>query len=211
MPSAEKIEKVANLKERIASSEALLLAEFRGLSVHDATELRRALSTQAKFAIIKNTLLKRAADGSGMEDIDRLLIGPTAVAFVSGDVVAAAKQVVDAGRKFPGLVLKGAWLDGRLLSADEARSLAELEPRDVMLSKIAGMLKSEMTRAASMFQALQSQFVGLLEALKDKLGPAEVPEPETPEPEPEPEPAPEPEPEPVPAPAEAEAEAEGEE
>lgn len=182
MPSAEKIERVATIKGRIAASEAILLADYRGLSVHDTTELRRSLSSQAKFTVIKNSLLKRAADESGMSELDTILTGPTAVAFVSGDVVAAAKQVVDAAKKFPTLVLKGAWLDGRLLSADEARSLADLESREVMLSKIAGMLKSEMNRAASMFQALQSQFVGLLEAYRDKLGPAE---PETaPEPEP---------------------------
>lgn len=181
MPNAEKIEKVATIKERIASSEAILLADYRGLSVHDTTELRRSLSSQAKFTVIKNTLLKRAADESGMGELDAILTGPTAVAFVSGDVVAAAKQVVAAAKKFPTLVLKGAWLDGRLLSPDEARSLADLESREVMLSKIAGMLKSEMTRAAGMFQALQSRFVGLLEAYRDKLGPAE-PEP-TPEPQ----------------------------
>jgi large subunit ribosomal protein L10 len=203
MPNAEKIERVAAIKGRIAASEAILLADYRGLTVHDATELRRSLSSQAKFSVVKNTLLKRAADESGMGELDAILTGPTAVAFVSGDVVAAAKQVVEAAKKFPTLVLKGAWLDGRLLSPDEARSLADLESREVMLSKIAGMLKSEMTRAAGMFQALQSQFVGLLEAYRDKLGP------------PEPEAAPEPEPaieaaEPVPESAEPAAEPEAE-
>jgi large subunit ribosomal protein L10 len=183
MPNAEKIEKVASIKGRIAASRAILLADYRGLTVHDANELRRSLSSQAKFSVVKNTLLKRAADESGMGELDSILTGPTAVAFVSGDVVAAAKQVVEAAKKFPTLVLKGAWLDGRLLSPDEARSLADLESREVMLSKIAGMLKSEITRAAGMFQALQSQFVGLLEAYRDKLGPAE------PEAAPEPEPA----------------------
>lgn len=173
MPNAEKIEKVASIKGRIAASQAILLADYRGLTVHDATELRRSLSSQAKFSVVKNTLLKRAADESGMGELDSILTGPTAVAFVSGDVVAAAKQVVEAAKRFPTLVLKGAWLDGRLLSPDEARSLADLESREVMLSKIAGMLKSEITRAAGMFQALQSQFVGLLEAYRDKLGPAE--------------------------------------
>jgi large subunit ribosomal protein L10 len=200
MPNAEKIKMVETIKGRIAASEAILLADYRGLTVHDATELRRSLASQAKFTVVKNTLLKRAADESGMSELDAILTGPTAVAFVSGDVVAAAKQVVDAAKRFPTLVLKGAWLDGRLLSPDEARSLADLESRDVMLSKIAGMLKSEMSRAASMFQALQSQFVGLLEAYRDKLGPAE---PEAPEPQAEPEPEPT-------AEAEAKAEAEAE-
>jgi large subunit ribosomal protein L10 len=196
MPNAEKIKMVETIKGRIAASEAILLADYRGLTVHDATELRRSLASQAKFTVVKNTLLKRAADESGMSELDAILTGPTAVAFVSGDVVAAAKQVVDAAKRFPTLVLKGAWLDGRLLSPDEARSLADLESREVMLSKIAGMLKSEMTRAASMFQALQSQFVGLLEAYRDKLDSAE---PEAPEPGAAPEPEPT---------AEAEAEAE---
>jgi len=206
MPNAEKIKMVETIKGRIAASEAILLADYRGLTVHDATELRRSLASQAKFTVVKNTLLKRAADESGMSELDAILTGPTAVAFVSGDVVAAAKQVVDAAKRFPTLVLKGAWLDGRLLSPDEARSLADLESREVMLSKIAGMLKSEMSRAASMFQALQSQFAGLLEAYRDKLGPAE---PEAPEPQAEPEPTAEAEAE-APAPA-ADADVPGEE
>jgi large subunit ribosomal protein L10 len=173
MPNAEKIEKVEVLKERMRGSGALLLAEFRGLTVHDATELRRSLAGQAKLSVAKNTLLQRAAGEAGVEGLEGLLKGPTAVAFVEGDVVAVAKKIVEAAKKFPALVLKGAYMDGRVLSSDEARALADLEPREVMLSKIAGMLKSEMSRAASMFQALQSQFVGLMEALKDKLPGAE--------------------------------------
>ena len=174
MPNAEKVEKVEVLKERIQGSEALLLAEYRGLTVHDATELRRSLAGQAKLTVAKNTLLKRAAGEAGIEGLDELLDGPTAVAFVEGDVVAAAKKLVEAAKKFPALVLKGAYLEGKVLGADEAKALADLESREVMLSKIAGMLKSEMSRAASMFQAVQSRFVGLMEALKDKL-PAEEP------------------------------------
>ena len=174
MPNAEKVEKVEVLKERIQGSGALLLAEYRGLTVHDATELRRSLAGQAKLTVAKNTLLKRAAGEAGIEGLDELLDGPTAVAFVEGDVVAAAKKLVEAARKFPALVLKGAYLEGKVLGADQAKALADLESREVMLSKIAGMLKSEMSRAASMFQAVQSRFVGLMEALKDKL-PAEEP------------------------------------
>ena len=180
MPNAEKVEKVEVLKERIKGSGALLLAEYRGLSVHDATELRRSLSGQAKLAIAKNTLLLRAAGEAGIQGLEEFLAGPTAVAFVEGDVVAVAKKLVEAAKKFPALVLKGAYMDGKVLGADDARALADLEPREVMLSKIAGMLKSEMSRAASMFQALQSRFVGLMEALKDKLPGEEAPEPEAP-------------------------------
>jgi large subunit ribosomal protein L10 len=186
MPNAEKVDKVAALKGRIEGASALLLAEYRGLTVHDATELRRSLSESARFSVVKNTLMQRAADQAGIAELEGLLSGPTAVAFVDGDVVAAAKKVVDAAKKFPSLVLKGAYLDGRVLDAAEAQALATLESREVMLSKIAGMLKAEMTRAASMFQTLQSRFVGLLEAYRDKL-PAEAEEASEPEPSSEPE------------------------
>jgi large subunit ribosomal protein L10 len=169
MPNAEKIEKVAALKERIEGAQALLLAEYRGLSVHDATELRRSLSEQARFSIVKNTLLRRAAADAGVAELEQLLDGPTAVAFVDGDVVATAKKVVDAAKKFPALVLKGGYLDGKLLSAAEAQALATLESREVLLSRVAGMMKAEMSRAASMFQALQVRFLGVLEAYRDKL------------------------------------------
>lgn len=173
MPNAEKIAKVAELKERIQGAEALLLTEYRGLSVHDATELRRALSELARFAIVKNTLMARAAADAGVAELEALLDGPTAVAFVEGDVVSTAKKVVDAAKKFPALVIKGGYLDGKVLSAAEAQSLATLESREAMLSKVAGMLKAELTRAASMLEAIQGRFLGVLEAYKDKL-PGEV-------------------------------------
>jgi large subunit ribosomal protein L10 len=169
MPNAEKIEKVTALKERIEGAQALLLAEYRGLSVHDATELRRSLSEQARFAIVKNTLFRRAAADAGLAELEQLLDGPTAVAFVDGDVVATAKKVVDAAKKFPALVLKGGYLDGKLLSAAEAQALATLGSREVQLSRVAGMMKAQMSQAASMFQALQGRFLGVLEAYKDKL------------------------------------------
>jgi large subunit ribosomal protein L10 len=182
MPNAEKIAKVAALKERIQDAEALLLTEYRGLSVHDATELRRALSEQARFAIVKNTLMVRAAADAGVAELEPLLGGPTAVAFVQGDVIATAKKVMDAAKKFPALVIKGGYLDGKVLSAAEAQSLATLESREAMLSKVAGMMKAELTRAASMLEAIQGRFLGVLEAYKEKL-PGDVTE-ETAEAEP---------------------------
>jgi large subunit ribosomal protein L10 len=169
MPSSEKVERVAALRKRIERSSALLIAEYRGLSVQEATELRRSLSDTAKFSVVKNTLMKRAAGEAGIEDMEALLSGPTAVAFVEGDVVATAKRVVEAAKRFPALALKGAYMDGKLLDAATAQALATLESREVMLSKIAGVLKSEMSRAASMFQAVQSRFVGVLDAYKSKL------------------------------------------
>jgi large subunit ribosomal protein L10 len=182
MPNAEKTEKVAALRERIQGSQALLLAEYRGLTVHDATELRRSLSDTARFAIVKNTLMQRASAEAGIEALEALLEGPTAVAFVEGDVVTAAKRVVDAGKKYPALILKGGYLEGRVLSAAEATSLATLESREVMLSRIAGMFKADMSRAASAFQAVQAKFLRVLDAYRDKVPAGETPaEPETPE------------------------------
>jgi large subunit ribosomal protein L10 len=167
---SEKIERVAKLTEQIRSSDALLLTEYRGLTVADITDLRRSLAEGGtRFSVVKNTLMRRAASDAEVAELEALLEGPTAVAFVDGDPVAAAKKVVDAQKRFPTLVLKGAWMEGKLLSADEAKNLSDLESREVMLSKIAGLLKGEMSRAASMFQAMQSQFLGLLEAYREKL------------------------------------------
>ncbi len=170
MPKAEKIERVAELKAGIEGSDALLLTEYRGLTVSDITELRRSLAEGGtKFAVVKNTLMQRAAADASIDELDSLLEGPTAVAFVAGDPVAAAKKVVEAAKKFPTLILKGGYMDGKVLSADEAKGLADLESREVMLSKIAGLLKGEMSRAASMFVAAQSKFLSLLEAYKEKV------------------------------------------
>lgn len=178
MPKAEKIERVGKLKERIEGSDALLLTDYRGLTVSDITELRRSLAEGGtRFSVIKNTLMQRAAVEASIDELESLLDGPTAVAFVAGDPVAAAKKVVDAAKKFPTLILKGGYMDGRVLSADEAKALADLESREVMLSKVAGLLKSEMSRAAAAFVAAQSKFLSLLEAYKEKV-PGEPEQPE---------------------------------
>lgn len=176
MPSEQKIERVAELKERIAGSAALLLTDYRGLSVSEITELRRSLREGgARFAVIKNTLMRRALEGTDAAGLEALFEGPSAVAFVKEDPVAAAKSVTAAAKRFPTLVLKGGFVEGRVLSADQAKALADLESRDVMLSRVAGMIKSEIARAAGTFQAAQSRFLSLLEAFKEKL-PAEAAE-----------------------------------
>ncbi len=172
MPKSEKVERVAELRERIEVSDALLLAEYRGLTVSDIRDLRRALAEGgARFSVVKNTLMRRAAGEAAMAELESLLVGPTAVAFITGDPVAAAKKLADAQRRFPALVLKGGWMEGRPLSADEAKALADLDSREVMLSTVAGMLKSEMARAAATLAAVQSRFVALLEAYRQKLPP----------------------------------------
>ena len=209
MPKPEKVERVAELKERIEGSDALLLTEYRGLTVSEITELRRSLAEGgASFAVVKNTLMRRAASAAGVAELEDLLSGPSAITFVDGDPVAAAKSVVKATKLFPALVLKGGYLDGKLLSADEAKALADLESREVMLSKIAGLFKGEMSRAAAMFQAGQSKFLSLLEAYKEKVPGEEAAE--TPA-APEAETAPVEEPEAEPEVAEAQAEPEVEE
>jgi len=185
MPKQEKVARVAELKERIEGSGALLLTEYRGLTVSEITDLRRSLAEGgASFAVVKNTLMQRAASEAGISELEPLLSGPSAVTFVDGDPVAAAKSVVKAQKLFPALILKGAYLDGRVLSAEEATSLADLESREVMLSKIAGLMKGEMSKAAALFQGAQSKFLSLLEAYKAKL-PGEEPEVAATEPEPE--------------------------
>ena len=178
MPSTQKIERVAELKEQIEGSNALLLTEYRGLTVSEITELRRSLSEGgAQFAVIKNTLMRRALEGTDAAGLEALFEGPSAVAFVKEDPVAAAKSVTTAAKKFPTLILKGAFVEGRVLSADQAKALADLDSREVMLSKLAGLMKAELTRAAGTFQAAQARFLSLLEDFKGKL-PAE---PEAPE------------------------------
>lgn len=185
MPTTQKVERVAELKDRIEGSAALLLTEYRGLTVSEISELRRSLSeSDTSFAVIKNTLMALAAADAGIEHLDEMLSGPSAVAFVHGDPVAAAKKLKAASKLYPALILKGGYMDGAVFGADQANALAELESREVMLSKIAGLLKGEMSRAAAMLVQLQSQFLGLLEAYKDKVpgdAEAEAPEAEAPE------------------------------
>ena len=179
MPSTKKIERVAELKRQIEGSTALLLTEYRGLTVSEITELRKSLRDGgASFSVIKNTLMRRALEQTDAAELGSLFDGPSAVAFVQEDPVAAAKSVTAAAKKFPALVLKGGFVEGRLLNAEEARSLADLESREVMLSKLAGLMKGEMSRAAAVFQATQARFLSLLEAFKAKL--PEEPDPVAP-------------------------------
>jgi large subunit ribosomal protein L10 len=216
MPKTEKVHKVTELAERIRASEALFIADYRGLTVSDVTELRRSLSgSGTKFTVAKNTLLKRAAGEAGVEGLDELLAGPTAVAFVDGDPIDAAKGLVEALRRFRTLEIRGGYMEGKVMSSAEAQALATIEPREVLLAKLAGAMKAEMSRAAYMFQALQSRFLSVLDAYKEKLpGEAAADEPTadaSPEPEAEEPTAPEAAAEPGPdAPAEAEAEPEAE-
>lgn len=172
MPTEEKVRRVAELAERIGSSAALFLTEYRGLTVSEISELRRSLrEADASFSVVKNTIMERAASAAGREELTSFLSGPSAVAFVDGDAVTAAKALTGIAKRFPALVLKGGWMDGRPLTAEEARRLADLESREAMLSKIAGLAQMEMIRAATMFQSAQSRFLSLLDAYREQLPP----------------------------------------
>jgi large subunit ribosomal protein L10 len=164
----DKAAAVSELAEAFRSSSAAVLTEYRGLTVKQVTALRVALGSGTTYSVVKNTLTRRAAADAGMEGLEALLTGPTAVAFVSGDPVEAAKGLRDFARANPALVVKGGVLDGKALSADEIRRLADLESREVLLAKMAGALKASLTNAVYLLAAPLAQTARLAAALQAK-------------------------------------------
>jgi large subunit ribosomal protein L10 len=170
MANAEKATAVAELTDKFRTSSGAVLTEYRGLTVAQLSELRSSLRGNATFAVTKNTLTKIAAREAGLGDeIDSLLAGPSAIAFVDGDVAQAAKGLLDFAKAHPLLVIKGGVLDGRALTPQEVGKLADLEPRDVLLAKLAGAMKASMAGAAATFNALPTQMALLADALRAKL------------------------------------------
>jgi len=181
MANAEKVAAVAELTDRFKDSSGAVLTEYRGLTVAQLAELRRSLGDNATFAVIKNTLTKIAVTQAGLSDeLAPMLVGPSAIAFVDGDVVEAAKGLRDFARANPLLVIKGGVLDGKAITPAEIIRLADLEPRDVLLAKLAGAMKASLAGAAATFNALPVQMAQLAEALRAKLEAAEGPAGETP-------------------------------
>ena len=169
MARAEKVTAVAELTERFQSSDGAVLTEYRGLTVAQLAELRGSLGDSATFTVVKNTLTKIAANEAGVaSQLGDLLIGPSAIAFVTGDVVDAARGLRDFSRANPLLVIKGGVLDGKAISPAEIERLAELEPREVLLAKLAGGMKASLSQAAAVFNALPVQMAQLAEALRVK-------------------------------------------
>jgi large subunit ribosomal protein L10 len=169
MARADKVTAVAELTERFQSSDGAVLTEYRGLTVAQLAELRGSLGDSATFSVVKNTLTKIAANEAGVAgQLGDLLSGPSAIAFVKGDVVEAAKGLRDFSRANPLLVIKGGVLDGKAISPAEIERLAELEPREVLLAKLAGGMKASMSKAAAVFNALPVQMAQLAEALRAK-------------------------------------------
>ncbi|WP_010315501.1 50S ribosomal protein L10 [Saccharopolyspora spinosa] len=156
--------------ERFNTATAAVVTEYRGLSMAQLSELRRALGAGATYRVAKNTLVKRAAEQSGVEGLDDLFVGPTAIAFVEGEPVDAAKALREFAKDNKALVIKGGYMDGRALSVNEVESIADLDSREVTLSKLAGAMKAKMGQAAALFAAPASQVARLAAALQEKKG-----------------------------------------
>lgn len=165
---ANKNETVAELADLFANSNAVLLTEYRGLTVGQLKELRRSISDHATYAVVKNTLTKIAANQSGISAFDETLAGPSAIAFVHGDPVAVAKGLRDFAKANENLVIKGGYFDGNALDVEEVNKLAELESREVMLAKLAGAFKASLFGAAYMFNAPIAQAARAVDALRAK-------------------------------------------
>jgi large subunit ribosomal protein L10 len=159
---------VADLTDQFRNSSATLLTEYRGLTVAQITTLRRALGQTASYQVAKNTLAKRAASDAGIAGLDALFTGPTALAFVSGDPVEAAKSIRDFAKTNPLLIIKGGVFEGKAISAAEVSKIADLESREVLLAKLAGAMKANLSKAAALFQAPLSKTARLVAALADK-------------------------------------------
>lgn len=168
MPTQAKAAVIDEITERFQSSSAAVLTEYRGLTVAQLTQLRRSLGEGSSYAVVKNTLTKRAAEQVGHTDLAPLLTGPTAIAFIEGDPVNAAKAIRDFARANPLLVVKGGVVEGRTVGAAEVTALADVEPREVLLARLAGALLGNLSKAAGLFQAPLSQVARLAAALQEK-------------------------------------------
>lgn len=165
---ADKVAAVAQVKDGLAGA-AVLLTEYRGLTVSELADLRRILLGAADYKVVKNTLATIAAREAGFEELLPMLEGPTAFAFVTGDVAKVAKDLSEFAKKAPALTLKGGVFEGKVLSAAQAKTLASLESREVMLTKIASMAITPIQQTANVFAAGLNQLGAVLAQLKDKL------------------------------------------
>ena len=165
---ANKEAAVAELSNLFETSNAVLLTEYRGLTVGQLKTLRRSISEHATYAVVKNTLTKIAANNAGITAFDESLVGPSAIAFVHGDPVAVAKELRAFAKANPALVVKNGFFDGNPLTADDVNKLADLESREVLLAKLAGAFKASLFGAAYMFNAPLAQAVRTVDALRAK-------------------------------------------
>ena len=179
MANAEKSAAIAELADKFRNSGAAVLTEYRGLTVKQLTQLRNSLREHASYAVVKNTLTELAAKEAGVTAFDGQLQGPSAIAFVTGDPVEAAKGLRDFAKANPLLVIKAAVLDGKAMTPDEIRKLADLESREVLLAKLAGAMNASLSQAVSLFAAPLAQGARVIDALRAKVeaeGPVAAPE-----------------------------------
>jgi large subunit ribosomal protein L10 len=169
MATPEKDAAIAELAEKFRSSGAAVLTEYRGLTVSQLTQLRGSMREHATYAVVKNTLTKRAAAEAGIDGLEEHLVGPTAIAFVTGDPVEAAKGLRDFAKANPALVIKAGVLDGKPLNPEEITKLADLESREVLLAKLAGAMKANLSKAVYLFAAPLSQTARVVDALRAKV------------------------------------------
>lgn len=168
MANPKNTESLAELKNRFADIDSVFVTEYRGLSVAQITELRRALGSDVQYSVAKNTLIKLAAKEAGIEGLDDILTGPTAVAFIKGEAVDAAKAMKKFASENKAFVIKGGYMDGNALSAAQVDAIAELDNRETTLAKLAGAMKGNLAKAAGLFNAPASQVARLGAALQEK-------------------------------------------
>ncbi|MCV7192392.1 50S ribosomal protein L10 [Mycolicibacterium brumae] len=168
MAKADKATAVAEITEQFKASTATVITEYRGLSVANLAELRRSLGASATYSVAKNTLVKRAAAEAGVDGLDELFAGPTAIAFIGGEPVDAAKALKKFAKDHKQLVIKGGYMDGAALTVAQVEAIADLESREVLLAKLAGAMKANLSKAAALFNAPASQVARLAAALQDK-------------------------------------------
>ncbi len=168
MARADKQAAVAEIVESFNDSAGAVLTDYRGLTVKELQDLRRSLGENADYAVVKNTLAKLAASEAGMAGFDELLVGPTAIAFLKGDVVEAAKGLRDFAKANPALIIKGGYLDGKAIDAKEVAKLANLESRDVLLGKLAGAMLASLQNAVFLLNAPLAQAARVVGALQAK-------------------------------------------
>jgi large subunit ribosomal protein L10 len=169
----DKVDAVTEIADKFRGSSAAVVTEYRGLTMAQLSTLRRTLGVGVSYRVAKNTLVKRAAQDAGVQGLDDLFIGPTAIAFVDGEPVDAAKALRDFAKDNKALVIKGGYMDGKALSVDEVTKIADLDSREVLLAKLAGAMKGNLSKAAALFNAPVSQFARLAAALQEKKAAAE--------------------------------------
>jgi large subunit ribosomal protein L10 len=176
MPRPEKVQAVAEIKERLEGSSAVFMAEYAGLSVKEQRTLRRALSdAEGDFKVYKMTLARIAATELGRDEMLEMLVGPTGLTFARGDAAATAKVLRDFSKDHARLIIKGALLGTEVLTPERVAALADLEPRDVLLAKIAGALQAPMAAMAGLMAAMPRNLASMIKQLIDK-SPAPAPE-----------------------------------